>query len=100
MPVDLDSWVASGHPGRFIDAVVDARDTADWQAMGIGLSPAVRGAPAYHPPWLVRAWLAGCMLGIGSSRALETACRDRIPRRWLTANQQPDHNTRWRCYQH
>jgi hypothetical protein len=95
--------VASGHPVRFIDAVVDAvvdaRDAADWQAMGIGLSPAVRGAPAYIQ-LLVRAWLAGCMLGIRSSRALETACRDSIPLRWLTANQQPDHNALWRCYQH
>jgi transposase len=100
MPADLDAWVASDHPVRFIDAFVDALDADDWQAMGIRLSPAARGAPAYHPQLLVRAWLAGFMLGIRSSRALETACRDRIPLRWLTANQQPDHNTLWRFYQH
>jgi transposase len=99
MPADLDGWVASDHPVRFIDAFVEALSADDWQAMGIGLLPAARGAPAYHPHLLVRAWLAGFMLGIRSSRALETACRDSIPLRWLTANQQPDHNTLWRFYQ-
>jgi transposase len=98
MPPTLDAWVAPDHPVRFIDAFVDALGLDDWQAMGIELSPAARGAPAYHPGLLARAWLAGFMLGIRSSRALETACRDAIPLRWLTANQQPDHNTLWRFY--
>lgn len=99
MPPSLDDWVALDHPVRFVDAFVDALSADDWQAMGISQAPAARGAPAYHTGLLLRAWVAGFMLGIRSSRALEVACRDSIPLRWLTANQQPDHNTLWRFYQ-
>lgn len=102
MPPDLDAWVAADHPVRFVEAFVeafvDALAAEDWQTMEIGQTPSARGAPAYHPGLLLRAWVAGFMFGIRSSRALEAACRDSIPLRWLTANQQPDHNTLWRFY--
>lgn len=99
MPPVLDDWVSAEHPVRFVAAFVAALSADDWSAMGIQRMPAARGAPSYHPELLVCAWLAGFMLGIRSSRALETACRDLVPLRWLTANQHPDHNTLWRFYQ-
>lgn len=98
MPPALDDWVAAEHPVRFVDAFVAALTDDEWDQLGIGQTPTVRGAPSYHPAALLRAWTAGFMLGIRSSRALETACRDSVPLRWLTANQQPDHNTLWRFY--
>lgn len=99
MPPALDDWVASDHPVRFVAAFVAALTDAEWGQMGISRTPSQRGAAAYHPELLVCAWLAGFMLGIRSSRALEAACRDLVPLRWLTGNQQPDHNTLWRFYQ-
>jgi transposase len=99
MPASLDAWVAADHPVRFVDAFIAALTEDEWQAMGMVRTARQRGAPAYHPEVLLRAWVAGFLLGIRSSRALETACRDLIPLRWLTANQQPDHNTLWRFYQ-
>ena len=56
------------------------------------------GAPAYHPRALLSVWLYGFMTGVRSCRKLEAACRDQIPYLWLTAWQQPDHNTLWRFY--
>jgi transposase len=87
MPASLDAWVAADHPVRFVDAFIAALTEDEWQAMGMVRTARQRGAPAYHPEVLLRAWVAGFLLGIRSSRALETACRDLIPLRWLTANQ-------------
>src|SRR5687768_17124627 len=66
--------------------------------MGISRIPPRLGTPAYDPVLLVCAWLGGFVLGIRSSRKLARACHDLVPLRWLTGNQQPDHNTLWRFY--
>jgi transposase len=99
LPPALDDWVADDHPVRFVAAFVATLDAATWEAIGIRTEPTATGAPAYHPVMLVSVWLAGFMAGIRSSRGLEVACREHIPFRWLSANQQPDHNTLWRFYQ-
>jgi transposase len=98
LPPALDDWVAADHPVRFIAAFVDALTDADWQAMDISRVPPRLGTPAYDPVLLTCAWLGGFVLGIRSSRKLARACHDLVPLRWLTANQQPDHNTLWRFY--
>jgi transposase len=99
LPPALDDWVAADHPVRFVAAFVSALDAATWAALGLPASPPAQGAPAYHPALLLSVWLAGFMQGIRSSRGLEVACRDQLPMRWLSANQQPDHNTLWRFWQ-
>ena len=71
---------------------------ADWAPLEVASTGAWTGAPAYHPEMLLSVWLAGFMSNVRSVRALEAACRDQLPFRWLTGNQLPDHNTLWRFY--
>lgn len=99
LPPSLDDWVPATHPVRFVAAWLDALEPADWAALTIDLTPARQGEARYAPPALLAIWVYGFMIGIRSSRALETACRDQLPFRWLSGNQTPDHNTLWRFYQ-
>ena len=99
LPPSLDDWVPTTHPVRFVAAWLDGLAGDDWTALGIDLTPARQGEARYAPQALLAIWVYGFMIGIRSSRALETACRDQLPLRWLTGNQTPDHNTLWRFYQ-
>jgi transposase len=99
MPPSLDELVTKDHPARFVAAVVDAMDSSEWAALGIGIDGEPLGAPAYHPRALLGVWLYGFMNRVRSSRKLEAACRDQMPYLWLTGWQHPDHNTLWRFYQ-
>lgn len=99
LPPALDDWVPATHPVRFVAAWLDGLTPDDWDALGIELTPARQGEARYAPQALLAIWVYGFMIGIRSTRALETACRDQLPFRWLTGNQQPDHNTLWRFYQ-
>lgn len=99
LPPSLDEWVAPTHPVRFVAAWLDGLAADAWTALGIDLVPARQGEARYAPPALLAIWVYGFMIGIRSSRALETACRDQLPFRWLSGNQTPDHNTLWRFYQ-
>ncbi len=99
LPPSLDDWVPPTHPVRFVATWLDGLEPADWLAMGVDLAPARQGEARYAPPALLGIWVYGFMIGIRSSRALETACRDQLPFRWLSGNQTPDHNTLWRFYQ-
>ncbi len=98
VPPSYDDWLPADHWVRFVDQFVDALSPDDWTALGLATPGASLGAPAYDPALLLRVWVAGFMGGLRSARQLETACRDQVPFRWLTANQQPDHNTLWRFY--
>lgn len=99
LPPRLDEWIAPDHPARFVAAWLDDLPPETWTAMGIALRPASRGEARYAPPALLAIWVYGFMVGIRSTRALETACRDQLPFRWLSGNQTPDHNTLARFYQ-
>ena len=99
LPPALDDLLSRDHPVRFVAAVVDGLDRADWAEMEIEVDGDPLGAPAYHPHLLLSVWLYGFMTGIRSSRKLEAACRDQISFLWLTGWQHPDHNTLWRFYQ-
>lgn len=98
LPPRLDEWIAPDHPVRFVAAWLDDLPPETWAAMGISLSPAARGEARYAPQALLAIWLHGFMTGIRSTRALEIACRDQLPFRWLSGNQTPDHNTLSRFY--
>jgi transposase len=99
LPPALDDWVPATHPVRFVAAWLDGLADDDWTALGIELTPAPQGEARYAPQALLAIWVYGFMSGIRSTRALETACRDQLPIRWLSGNQTPDHNTLWRFYQ-
>jgi transposase len=99
LPPSLEEWVSPTHPVRFIATWLDDLDAATWSALGIDLVPARQGEARYAPQALLAIWVYGFMTGIRSSRALETACRDQLPFRWVSGNQTPDHNTLWRFYQ-
>ena len=98
LPPRLDEWISPDHPARFVAAWLADLPAATWPAMGIDLQPAARGEARYAPPALLAIWVYGFMVGIRSTRALETACRDQLPFRWLSGNQTPDHNTLSRFY--
>lgn len=92
LPPSLDDWVSPTHPVRFIAAWLDGFDSAHWAgaALGVDLSPARQGEARYALPALLVIWVNRFMVGIRSSQALETACRDQLPFRWLSGNQTPD----------
>jgi transposase len=98
LPASLDTLLPANHAVRFVAAYLDGFDATDWTLVGIGLDPAERGAPRYHPRILLAIWVWGFMTGIRSSRKLEAACREMVSFRWLTGQQTPDHNTLWRFY--
>jgi transposase len=99
LPPSLEEWIAPTHPVRFVAAWLDGLTVDEWTALGIDREPARQGEARYAPEALLALWVYGFMVGIRSSRALETACRDQLPFRWLSGNQTPDHNTLWRFYQ-
>lgn len=100
LPPSLDQSLPATHPVRFVVAFVDALDTDDWHALGVGVGPEPRdGAPRYHPRGLLSVWLYGFMTGVRTTRALEVACRESLPYLWLVGGDRPDHNTLWRFYQ-
>lgn len=99
LPPAIDDWIAPTHPVRFVAAWLDELTEADWDALGIDRTPARQGEARYAPAALLAIWVYGFMIGIRSTRALETACRDQLPFRWLSGNQTPDHNTLARFYQ-
>jgi transposase len=99
VPPSLDEWVPAEHPARFVAMLLEMWEDATWTALGITRQDAATGAPRYAPEALLAIWMYGFMCGIRSVRALEAACREQVPFRWLSGNQTPDHNTLWRFYQ-
>jgi len=95
LPPNVDEWVPSDHPARFIRDFVDALDL---EALGFAMPEGVDGRPAYASDLLLKAWLHGYYHKIRSSRGLEKACYDSISLVWLTGNAHPDHNTLWRFW--
>ena len=98
LPPSFDDWVAPGHPARFVATWVKELTSADWATLGIDREPARKGEKRYAPDALLAIWVYGFMVGIRSTRALEAACHDQIPFRFVSGNQQPDHNTLARFY--
>ncbi len=97
-PPTLDELLPENHPARFVAALVDGLDRANWSELGVDIDGEPLGSPAYHPRGLLSVWVYGFTTGVRSSRKLEAACRDQIPYLWLTGWQHPDHNTLWRFY--
>ena len=90
MPLDLAQWLPHDHLVYFIRDVVGQLDLFRIYAAYDGSKG---GYPAYHPEMMVALLLYSYCVGIPSSRQIERACKEAIPFRVLTANQQPDHDT-------
>ena len=86
----LRQWLGSEHLCWKVLAAVQELDLSGFRA---GYRADGQGAAAY-PPDVILALLFYCYSkGIRSSRKIETACRDDLGARIITANQQVDHAT-------
>jgi transposase len=90
MPPDLSQWLPQDHLVYFIRDVVGQLDLS---RIYVAYDGSKGGYPAYHPEMMVALLLYAYCVGIPSSRQIERACKEAIPFRVLTANQQPDHDT-------
>lgn len=91
LPPSLNDWLPQRHLARFIVEVTGELD------LGLLLSryrtASRRGAPAYHPLLMLRLLLYAYCIGKRSSRQIEQAVVNELAFRYLTAGQQPDHDT-------
>jgi transposase len=90
LPESLDDWLPAGHLARFVSDVVEELDLA---AVYGAYEKDGRGQSAYHPLMLSKVLIYGYATGKLASRKLERACQEEVPYRYLSANQQPDHDT-------
>jgi transposase len=95
LPPSLEEWVAADDAVRFVREFVRSLDL---ESMGFAAPTSVEGRPQYSRAVLLGVWLYGYMRRVRSVRALEEACRERMPLIWLTGNRAPDHNTLWRFW--
>ena len=88
LPPSLDEWLPAGHVARFVDEMVE-------QHLDLGPVYAAhtnsKGFPPYDPRMMLKVLLYGYLIGVRSSRKLETACVEQVAFRFLAANQCPDH---------
>ncbi len=80
LPPSLDELLGETHVARFVAAFVDGLNTGTLAEPESNKEGEPLGAPAYHPCALLAIWLYGFVTGMRSSRKLEAACRDQIPR--------------------
>lgn len=88
LPPTFEELIPAGHPVRVVSQVIDRID----------LEPLLRkykggGSSSYHPRMLLKVLVYGYLNNIYSSRKLETATKENIYFMWLSAMEQPDHNT-------
>lgn len=88
LPADLGDLIATNHPVRIVNAVLDKIDIA----------PVVRlykpgGTSSYHPRMLLKVLVYAYINNIYSSRKIEEAVSQNIYFMWLSGMSRPDHNT-------
>lgn len=91
LPPSLQEWLPEDHLARFVAEVVGELDLsaiADDYERKDG-----RGLAAYHPELMTRLLLYAYCVGVTSSREIERASYERVPFRFLAADQHPDHDT-------
>jgi transposase len=88
LPPDLSDLIASNHPVRVVNDVLDKVDiTVLLQQYKPG------GTSSYHPRMLLKVLVYGYINNIYSSRKIEEAISQNICFMWLSGMSKPDHNT-------
>lgn len=90
LPPSLEDWLPEGHLARFTAEVCGELDLSKILAAYAGDG---RGLAAYHPQMMVRLLMYGYATGRRSSRQIERATYEDVAFRYLSVNQQPDHDT-------
>jgi len=90
LPPSVQDYVAKDHPSRFIVALV--REHLDLSEIEASYA-SVLGQPAFHPALMTALLLNGYASGIGSSRRLAKACRERADFMMIVAGDPPDFRT-------
>lgn len=87
-PPSLEEMVATNHPVRTINEVIDKVDISPLLCRYKG-----GGASSYHPRMLLKVLVYAYTTNIYSSRKIEEACQQNIHFLWLSGMQKPDHHT-------
>lgn len=88
LPPSLDEWLPAEHLARFVDELVETH--LDLEPL-YAAHTNVKGFPPYDPRMMLKLLLYGYLIGVRSSRKLESACVEQVAFRFLAANQCPDH---------
>ena len=88
-PKKLDDIIASDHPVRLLDDILDRLDWKAWESLYV----LERGQPPIHTRVVSSVILYGIIKRIRSSRALEEALEVRTDFRWLAQGWSIDHTT-------
>lgn len=88
LPPSLEDKIDKNHPVRTVNSIIDRLDLSQLRETYSG-----GGAPSYYPRMMLKVWVYGYLRNIYSSRKLESAIKQNIHFMWLSAMQEPDHNT-------
>ena len=90
LPPSVQDYVPKDHPSRFIVALV--REHLDLSEIEASYASTL-GQPAFHPALMTALLLNGYASGIGSSRRIAKACRERADFMMIVAGDPPDFRT-------
>ncbi len=88
LPPSLDDLIASNHPVRVVNDVINKIDISPLLSKYKG-----GGTSSYHPAMLLKVVVYSYLVNIYSSRKMETAIKENIHLMWLSGMQKPDHHT-------
>jgi transposase len=86
----VDDWLPADHFARFVIAVVEGMDLAEFYA---DYRAGGHGRPAHDPAMMVALLVYAYARGQRSSRVIERACIEDIAFRVIAANRRPDQCT-------
>lgn len=91
LPSSLGCLLPADHPVHFFKDIVEQLDlSAITKTFDLDQR---RGRPAYDPIMMTKLVMYGYSVGLTSSRAVESACLERIDFRVLTGNRRPDYRS-------
>src|SRR4029450_8098127 len=88
MPPSVDDWLPERHLARFVVEVIASLDLPARPGSSRG-----SGEASYPPAVLLGILVYGYATGVFSSRKLERATYDSVAFRFVSAHQDPDHDT-------
>lgn len=89
LPTALELIIATDHPVRLVDEILDQLDWKQWEAKYHGRL----GQPPIHPSVLAKVLLFALIRRIRSSRQIEYELKHSIDFMWLTSGRRIDHTT-------